>query len=286
MDIDIAKTSALVVPAPEMKTIVVRGRDRTTWLNGLVTCDVAKATEGEALYGLVVTKKGRITADLVIVPRREELVLVADASVQGSLLEVFDHHLVMEDVELAKDSPHVFFIHGPRSNEVRVPNALFARLDRTGLGGAIAIANEDVSEALAHAASAVGGAMGDDEAWEQLRIERGVPRFGRDFDDQTYPQEAALEKIAVSFDKGCYLGQEVVCMLELRGHVKRKLVRVALSVRVAVGTSLTDDKGAEVGKVTSVAQTGSKVLGLAMVKLAQTAPGATLRAGEATATVL
>jgi folate-binding protein YgfZ len=46
-----------------------------------------------------------------------------------------------------------------------------------------------------------------------------VPRFGVDFDDTTYPQEASLEKTAVSFDKGCYLGQEVVCMLEMRGHV-------------------------------------------------------------------
>ena len=73
-----------------------------------------------------------------------------------------------------------------------------------------------------------GGVVGDAEGWEALRLERGVPRFGPDFDDKTYPQEASLEKAAVSFDKGCYLGQEVVCMLEMRGHVKRKLVSIVL----------------------------------------------------------
>ena len=77
---------------------------------------------------------------------------------------------------------------------------------------------------LDEVARGVGGALGDDAAWEALRIERAIPRFGVEFDATTYPQEAALEKRAVSFAKGCYLGQEVVCMLEMRGHVKRKLV--------------------------------------------------------------
>src|SRR5262249_30258701 len=80
------------------------------------------------------------------------------------------------------------------------------------------------------------GAVGDESAWEALRIEQGVPRFRHDFDESTYPQEASLEKRAVSFDKGCYLGQEVVCMLELRGQVKRKLVPVTLSASIPKGT--------------------------------------------------
>ena len=75
-----------------------------------------------------------------------------------------------------------------------------------------------------------------------------MPRFGVDFDDKTYPQEAQLEKVAVSFDKGCYLGQEVVCMLEMRGHVKRKLVPVVLDDgRAASARGAGDRRGGRAG---------------------------------------
>ena len=123
----------------------------------------------------------------------------------------------------------------------------------------------------------------DEQEWNALRVERGVPRFGVDFDETTYPQEAALEKRAVSFDKGCYLGQEVVCMLELRGHVKRKLARVALdgASPPAAGSPITDDAGAEIGSLTSVAISpeNGQIVGLAMLKLAKTEPGTSLRVG-------
>ncbi len=105
---------------------------------------------------------------------------------------------------------------------------------------------------------------------EALRLELGVPAFGIDFDDKMYPQEAALEKRAVSFEKGCYLGQEVVCMLEIRGHVKRRLVSFVADARVERGAAVTDDAGEEIGKVSSSADspTIGKPIGLAMIKLA------------------
>ena len=96
---------------------------------------------------------------------------------------------------------------------------------------------------------------GDPAGWNALRLECAVPQFGSDFGDTTYPQEANLEKIAVSFDKGCYLGQEVVCMLEMRGHVKRRLVAVVLdgSEPPSRGAVVSDEAGAVAGEVTSAA---------------------------------
>src|SRR6185503_17282110 len=97
-----------------------------------------------------------------------------------------------------------------------------------------------------------------------------------------YPQEASLEKRAVSFEKGCYLGQEVVCMLEMRGHVKRKLVPFVAEdgASLAAGAQVTDEAGADVGKVSSagVSPTLGKTVGLAMVKLASSEPGTKLHA--------
>ncbi|MEO8798227.1 MAG: glycine cleavage T C-terminal barrel domain-containing protein, partial [Polyangiaceae bacterium] len=121
-----------------------------------------------------------------------------------------------------------------------------------------------------------------------LRHEGGVPAFGVDFGVTTYPQEAGLEKRAVSFDKGCYLGQEVICMLESRGHVKRKLVSLAVegSEVPAKGAEVTNEAGEKVGEVTSAAVSPELgVLAIAMVKAAVMAPGSALRVGSANAKV-
>jgi folate-binding protein YgfZ len=184
-------------------------------------------------------------------------------------------------------------VHGPRASEAleaaRAAGAVGGLLDVTGLGGAAVFAPVDVSRAVAAALAGV-ATVGDDEGWEALRLERAVPRFGVDFDDTTYPQEAGLERAAVSFDKGCYLGQEVVCMLELRGHVKRKLAAVVLdsSRPPSRAAEVKDEAGAAVGEVKSAAlsPTLKKAVALAMVKRAQAVPGSSLQVAGARAEVV
>ncbi len=271
-----ARERVLVVPEPDLAVIVVTGDDRASWLNGLVTCDVTKLELGAAQYGLAVTQKGRIITDLFIARRADSLLLVVPRRAEGDLTTVLERHLVMEDAEMAKaDALHVWLAHGPKAKDIA---GAFA-CDVTGLGGALVVA-ESFNE--------VGdGEVGDRDGWEALRLERGVPAFGVDFDDKTYPQEASLEKRAVSFEKGCYLGQEVVCMLELRGHVKRKLVPFVADARVERGAAVTDDAGVEIGKVSSAADspTIGKPIGLAMIKLAFATTGAKLHVGNVAITV-
>ncbi len=282
-----ARASVLVIPEPELSLFAVTGKDRASWLNGLVTCDVLKLEPGAAQYGLAVTTKGRIVTDMFLIAEAERIVVALPARVREPVMAMLDHHLIMEDAELESvEGLRVAFGHGPRASEM--PGAVAC--DPTGLGGAILLVREGEEQALAEAASALGGVVGDAQGWEALRLERAVPRFGVDFDDKTYPQEAALEKRAVSFDKGCYLGQEVVCMLEMRGHVKRKLVPVVLDAKSSVeaGAAVLDAAGNEVGKLSSVGSspTLARPVGLAMVKLASTAPGTTLRVGGAPAQVV
>ena len=268
-----ARESVLLVAEPDLALVVVTGDDRATWLNGLVTCDVAKLSDGACAYGLAVTQKGRILTDLFVLKRGDapggSIDVVLPSRVRDAVMDALGKYLVMEDAEMARDdSRRVWFAHGPKATELGG-----VACDRTGLGGAIVIASVEEKDELAERVAALGGVVGDPAGWEALRVERGVPAFGVDFDDKTYPQEASLEKRAVSFEKGCYLGQEVVCMLELRGHVKRKLVPFVMDEGdAAAGAQVTDDAGVEIGKVSSAWERR----GLAMVKLAHAEPGAKL----------
>jgi folate-binding protein YgfZ len=290
--VEAARRSVLAVREPDTEVIVVSGKDRVSWLNGLLTCDLVKGSATDGRYGLVVVRNGRVLTDAVVLRGSEAALLVIPAKVEDALRAHLDHYLVMEDAEMAPHAPHVVWgLHGPRAAEVLAAaqrsGAAGAVLDRTGLGGAVAVASvaeaDAVESAIRVAVDQSDGVVGDAEGWDALRLERGLPRFGVDFDDKMYPQEASLEHVAVSFDKGCYLGQEVVCMLEMRGHVKRKLVPVVIDGEEIPerGDPVTDEAGGAVGEVTSAvaSPTLGKAVALALVKRAHTEPGHKLLVG-------
>jgi folate-binding protein YgfZ len=285
-----AREAALAVAATDAAVLVVTGADRVSWLNGLVTCDLTKVAPGSAAYGLAVAQKGRIIADLEILLLVDRLVCVVPRPQLEPLRAALEHYLIMEDAELhpEPDTYSVWRVHGPRSAEVvdaaRAAGADGALLDATGLGGAVIVAQSDIGSVIASKAT-----IGDDAGWEALRLERAVPRWGRDFDATMYPQEASLEKRAVSFEKGCYLGQEVVCMLEMRGHVKRKLVSLVIEGDVpSKGTPITNAAGEAVGEITSAAP--SPTLGapvaLGMVKYAVAKAASEVKVGAGAARIV
>jgi folate-binding protein YgfZ len=277
------------VPAAAHAVLVVTGADRKAWLNGLVTNDVTKLAPGRASYGLAVAQKGRILSDLFFVEDGERVLVVVPSREAAGLRSAFDHYLIMEDAQMEPGTSGfaVFFVHGPAwqgaLDAARAAGATGGALDATGLGGAIVLAPRS-AEGPVRAALDGAAAIGDDAGWEALRLERGVPRFGVDFDATMYPQEAALERRAVSFDKGCYLGQEVVCMLEMRGHVKRKLVRLVLDdgAPPEKGAAVTTEAGEAIGEITSAAEspTLNAPVALAMVKHARAKDGEAVRVGE------
>lgn len=270
-----------VYAMPDRAAIVVTGKDRTSWLNGMVTSDVAKLAPGKAQYGLLVEKKGRIQTDFYVVASADALALAVPRDLRESVLATLDHHLIMEDAELTTPELAWFYAAGPGALELaRSKGADFAgELDLLGAGGAM-IATSD-APAL--------GELGDPATFEALRIERGLPRFGAEFDAAFYPQEANLEKLAVSFDKGCYLGQEVVYMLENRGHVKKKLVPLDLDGDGAVpaGAPVTTAEGDAVGEVKSsaIGPTRNAPVAIGMVKWAHAKPGTSLLVDGRKATV-
>lgn len=284
------RETVLVVRNEDRAALVVRGGERSTWLNGLVTCDLTKLAPADGAYGLLVEKKGKIQTDLVIVPGPDALVLSVPQALREATFATLDHYLVMEDAELEQVDMAFWWLHGPKATALAATLALphTGNVDVLGSGGAVVAVPlaeaDEVATRLAREAAAIGGVVTDDDGWNAVRIEAGLPRFGVEFDATLYPQEASLEKLAVSFSKGCYLGQEVVYMLENRGHAKKKLVPLDIDVDgdllPAVGSPVTTPAGDAIGEVKSavVGPVSGKPVAIAMVKWAQTKAGTELRA--------
>lgn len=287
-DLDAAQNGVLLRDLA-LRTVHVSGPDRVTWLNGLVTCDLAKLGPGDAAYGLLVAKNGKIQSEvyLCLGPERIDLGVRADRAAE--IAEALDRYLVMEDaaLELSPASSWMLAL-GPRAAEaltkVREAGVVGGGVRRASTAAAILTA-EGRSTIVDAATASSFVRVASEQGWERVRVELGIPSLGIDFDDTAYPQEASLEGDAVSFSKGCYLGQEAVFMLEKRGHVKKRLVQLLVDGDVEPGDSISSLEGQEIGKVTSAVKRSWKNLALGYVKYKQAAADTELRVRGNPATV-
>jgi folate-binding protein YgfZ len=231
-------------------TVIVRGPDRKTWLDGLVTCQVTAVVPGKAAYGLLLTKQGKIVSDVFLADDGTQLFIGLAPGHGTAVHELLDRYLVMEDAELsAPDGALSWALSADAQPGDAAPgDSALARgeLELGTLRCAVAVARG------AHDGSAPASEL------SALLAGHGLGSFGVDFDQHDNPHEASLDRIAVSWTKGCYLGQEVVCMQDMRGKVKRRLVALSgdaelLSrVRAAAGrTDVIAAGGDSVGHVTS-----------------------------------
>jgi folate-binding protein YgfZ len=269
------------VRAMDDAVLRVSGDGARTWLNGQITNDVRRTEPGDAVYALSVDVRGRIVSDLRVFDRGDTLLVVVPADRRDRLLAHLGGYLVMEDVDLAvAEGLRVISVQGPRAAEVTEGHERFL-CDRLGGGGFDVLVDapsaERVRTELIERASALGGGEVGPEGWELERVRAGVPALDRDFGADTYPQEAGLKHTAVSFEKGCYLGQEVVCMLENRGQLRRRLVRLEGEADAAPGDELRRD-GVAVGKVTSAVRDpeDGRLRALGYVKRSVAEPGHTV----------
>jgi tRNA-modifying protein YgfZ len=287
-----APDRTLVVGAPELGTIAVWGADRASWLNGLVTCDVALAKEGTFTYGLALAKVGRILSDLTIGSAGDRLLVGAPGDRVPLLREHFEKYLMMEDASLEDVSSKLAWVlaRGARARELSCEAAArfggWGGAVGTGAGqsGAMVVPVAAEAELLVYLAAEPDVEVVSADAWDDLRVALGVPRFGIDFGEANYPHEARLEKTAVAWNKGCYLGQEVVCRLEMRGHVSKRLVAIRFEGgdRPSSGTEIHAADGQVLGRVSSAIPS----LALAIVPREHASAGSVLSVGGARGVVV
>src|SRR4051812_43202640 len=289
----------------ERGKLALSGPDAVEFLNGQVTNELATLAPGEGRYAAFLTHKGKMLGDLRVLAvsggdGELELLLDTERQALQGLFDMIRRFKVGYRVELHKRTLEsgLLSLIGPRAVEIagvdpgpgehanaaHEIDGLDALAIRTDVGVDLLCRSED-TEALAAALRARGATPVGEAAAECVRIEAGRPRYGVDLDESVIPQEAGLNERAVSFTKGCYVGQETVARLFYRGKPNRHLRGLRLSAPVPTGTPLRFGER-EVGRVGSVVD--SPRLGpiaLALVRR-EAAPGDELAAGEATATVV
>ena len=232
------------------------GADRVSFLQGMLTNDVARLEPGRNRPALLLTIQGRITADVRVAADGEALLLDVDVRARDAMTAALDKLIIADDVELADVDATLIGIEGPGAAAVVARAAVGARVLHGGdlgpEGFVVHVPRTNAAEVWDALAAAGARPCGMD-AVEGRRVELGLPRIGLDMDESTLALEIPVDW-AVSQTKGCYLGQEVVARGTARGHVNRKLVAMTLEGPVPpTGAPLVRD-GKEVGRLTTVAR--------------------------------
>lgn len=236
----------------------VRGADAARYLQGQLTNDVRRAAK-EVVYACLLTAKGRLVADVYVRAEGDGFLLDADPCLREILVARLERYIIADDVTVEDVTDGFALLHLPGdsahnsffSDGVEVP----VRVDRFGETGTdFFLPTGQGVEFKAMFRDAGHLEMPPAEA-ETRRIAAGVPRWGAELDENTLPPEAGLEARAISYDKGCYVGQETISRLKSIGHVNRHLRRLRASDDLlTVGLRLQDPgTGRELGRVTSAA---------------------------------
>ena len=302
---------------PARGVLAVQGSDRTRWLNGMITNDVARLEPGpraSGCYAALLTPQGRIVADLHVLLRPGELWLELPQAEIVAVRERLAKLIIADDVKLLDRSRELgrLGLEGPQA--FALMSELLAPAARDGVGALSpdacveariagvdvllcafgwtgeralqlflpgdAAAQAGVRNALRNAGLRHGLVLGDDEVLEILRVEAGLPKLHAELSLEVLPPEARLER-AISYTKGCYTGQEIIARIRSRGQVAHLLVGIAAETEETPRHGdLVEVSGEAVGEVTSGARSPTEgPIALAFVRRAHAAPGTRVRVG-------
>jgi folate-binding protein YgfZ len=313
-----ARRGAAFVDRSSRGRILVRGRDRASYLQGLLTNDIEALKAGGGCYAAYLTPQGRMIADMWVYELGDLILLNLAGDLTATVMAKLDQFIFSEDVQLG-DVTEAFAqlaVIGPAA--AKLVQGLFddppanplATLGengnlRTGICGQAAIVTRvtDTGEpgfdlyveretlgSLKDRVASAGAVEADEATSEALRVEAGVPVFHRDMDEETIPLEAGIEPRAISLTKGCYVGQEIIVRVLHRGHgrVARKLVGLTIdgeSTPAAGATVTSGDRQA--GTITTAIRSPAldRPIALAYLHRDFIAPGTALSVAGVSATV-
>lgn len=258
---------------PDRTLLSLTGRDRTRWLNGMISNNVRDLAVGSGVYAFVLTPQGHIQADVYAFNRGESLLVETDRAQAETVLRIFRKYIIMDKVEIEDLSEKlaVFGVAGPKSSEALVALGFSKDL------GSLQFTDLNWNDIAATVVRGDNSTFPNYELWvpaeqagliwntllqsgavevhgqvlETFRILCGIPKVGQDTREKTLPQETGQER-ALNFNKGCYIGQEIVERIRARGAVHRTFVGFeTVGPAPPAGTKI-ESEGKEVGEITSI----------------------------------
>lgn len=285
-----------VVDVSDRGQISTSGEDRARLLHAMTTNHVQALTPGQGLYAFFLNAQGRIQSDVLVYCRPGELILDVEPGSRAKVYDHLDHYIIADDVIVQDRSDEWFAldVSGPKSAGILAhlagpqpeadyenaawDNKLVIRTTATGAPGYRILGPLEEKPPLLEALTGAGAILADAATAEVIRLEHHRPRYGVDITDANIPQETSMMQ-AIHFNKGCYLGQEIVERVRSRGHVNRSLMTFSISGESAPPplTKLLAD-GKEVGALTSAVYSPNRghVIALGFVRAEHQKPGTVL----------
>ena len=261
----------------------VTGNDRLRFLNGQVTNDVRKAGEAVAVEACVLNAKGKMNAHIFVSAAPDCFWLDADRELRQALPVRLERYVIADDVQIENVTDRLSVFHVLSRAAPNLSDCRIVSLRRFAEPGwdiwADAAAHDDVSRQLSSTFDHL-----DPATAEIMRIEEGIPRWGRELTEEIIPIEANLEERTVDYEKGCYIGQEVISRIKMSGQTNKRLCGLisldGVPLQAGMRLASAREKGKEAGWITSATRSEKigKEIALGYVKRGFNNPGGKLDA--------
>jgi len=278
--------------------IELRGGDRLAFLHNFCTNDIKVLKPGQGCEAFLTDIKGRILGHVIVSAADDALWLDSVPGSNETVVPHLDKYLIVEDAEIidrSDDRGPVLLAEtesaawlqehagagklpmcGQQPATIGGVEVLVRRVPFIGPNGYELVVSHKERQELIETITSAGAAMGDADQFESLRVAAGFPHYGTDITAENIAQEAARNEEAISFTKGCYLGQEPIARLDALGHTNKELRRLVIDAAQPpqAGATVLAPDGSDAGTITSAAASpdASGVVALAMLKSAATAP--------------
>jgi folate-binding protein YgfZ len=287
------------------------GSDRVRWLNGMVTNNIRDLVPGHGVYAFLLNPQGHILGDLTAYNRGEYLLVETDQAQAKKILATFDHFIIMDDVEVTNVSETLTTIAltGPKAETIlraagfEIPQLEVLQLaEQPWQQNTVTLVREGSenyrsyeiwiapahADALLKALQSAGAVPVGLDALELYRVALGIPRYGQDIRERDLPQETEQER-ALNFNKGCYVGQEIVERIRSRGAVHRKFTGFKIAGPPPAPSTKIQMQAKDVGEITSSALIpapgGDQAVALGYIRRELGAPGKEIDIAGSTAVV-
>jgi folate-binding protein YgfZ len=301
----IKQRAAIGAVSPRLQ-IAVSGADRAAYLQGLLTNDIQSLVPGTGCYSAWLSPQGRMLTDMHVLESGGMMLLDVPAEVLQQTVDRLEQFIFTEDVRVGSMAASLagVWLHGPEAPAVleralvgargladwqEYRHAQFergdqpvsvARISQLGVPGYCVYAERSLETTLVSALETAGAVLAPADAIEAARIEAGYPVFGVDMTDDTIPLEAGIEQRAISFTKGCYVGQEVIIRVLHRGHgrVVKKLMALHIDGPPPARGAKLYAGDREIGTVTSASSSPLGTVALGYVHRDFVAQGTAIQA--------